>query len=97
MQSVALKLITEREHEIELFNPEKFCDLSLKFKDEKKNSITASIYQLDSEKIEKFTFRKKKDIEKAISGLKNKKFNINDISSKIVNRNTSGPFTTSTL
>ena len=97
VQSVALKLITEREHEIELFNPEEFWTLSLKFQDEKKNSITASIYQLDSEKIEKFTFRKKEDIEKAISGLKNKKFNITDISSKIVNRNPSGPFTTSTL
>ncbi len=97
VQSVALKLITEREHEIELFNPQEFWTLSLKFQDEKKNSITASIYQLDSEKIEKFTFRKKEDIEKAISGLKNKKFNISDISSKIVNRNPSGPFTTSTL
>ena len=97
VQSVALKLITEREHEIELFNPEEFWTLSLKFQDEKKNSITASIYQLDSEKIEKFTFRKKEDIEKAITGLKNKKFNISDISSKIVNRNPSGPFTTSTL
>ncbi|MBD1133380.1 type I DNA topoisomerase [Pelagibacterales bacterium SAG-MED44] len=97
VQSVALKLITEREHEIELFNPEEFWTLSLKFQDEKKNSITASIYQLDGEKIEKFTFRKKEDIEKAISGLKNKKYNITDISSKIVNRNPSGPFTTSTL
>ena len=97
VQSVALKLITEREHEIELFNPEEFWTLSLKFQDEKKNAITASIYQLDGEKIEKFTFRKKENIEKAISGLKNKKFNISDISSKIVNRNPSGPFTTSTL
>ena len=97
VQSVALKLITEREHEIELFNPEEFWTLSLKFQDEKKNSITASIYQLDGEKIEKFTFKKKENIEKAISGLKNKKFNISDISSKIVNRNPSGPFTTSTL
>ena len=97
VQSVALKLITEREHEIELFNPEEFWTLSLKFQDEKKNSITASIYQLDGKKIEKFTFRKKEDVEKAISGLKNKKFNISDISSKIVNRNPSGPFTTSTL
>ena len=97
VQSVALKLITEREHEIELFNPEEFWTLSLKFQDEKKNSITASIYQLDGKKIEKFTFKKKENIEKAISGLKNKKFNISDISSKIINRNPSGPFTTSTL
>ncbi len=97
VQSVALKLITEREHEIELFNPKEFWTLSLKFQDDKKKSITASIYQLDGEKIEKFTFKKKENIEKAISGLKNKKFNITDISSKIVNRNPSGPFTTSTL
>ncbi len=97
VQSVALKLITEREHEIELFNPEEFWTLSLKFEDEKKNTITASIYQLDGKKIEKFSFKKKENIEKAISELKNKKFNIVDISSKIVNRNPSGPFTTSTL
>ncbi len=97
VQSVALKLITEREHEIELFNPEEFWTLSLKFEDEKKNIITASIYQLDGNKIEKFSFKKKENIEKAISELKNKKFNIVDISSKIVNRNPSGPFTTSTL
>ncbi len=97
VQSVALKLITEREHEIELFNPEEFWTLSIKFQDEKKNSITANIYQLDGGKIEKFTFKKKENIEKVISRLKNKKFNISDISSKIVNRNPSGPFTTSTL
>ncbi len=97
VQSVALKLITEREHEIELFNPEEFWTLSLKFKDEKKNIITATITQLDGQKIEKFSFKKKENIEKAISELKDKKFNISDISSKTINRSPSGPFTTSTL
>ncbi len=97
VQSVALKLITEREHEIELFNPEEFWTLSLKFEDKKKNLITASIYELNNQKIEKFSFKKKEDIEKVITELKYKKFNISDISSKIVNRNPSGPFTTSTL
>merc|ERR1739848_78485 len=33
----------------------------------------------------------------AIASIKDKKFNISDISSKIVSRNPSGPFTTSTL
>ncbi len=97
VQSVALKLITEREHEIELFNPEEFWTLSLKFHDENKNLFTASIYQLNGQKIEKFSFKKKENIEMAISELKDKKFNVSDISSKIVNRNPSGPFTTSTL
>ena len=97
VQSVALKLITEREHEIESFVPEEFWTLSIKFGDEKKQNITASISQLDGKKIEKFSFRNKDEINKAISNINKKKFSINDISSKVINRNPSGPFTTSTL
>ena len=97
VQSVALKLITEREHEIEEFNPEEFWTLTVNFIDEKNQSIKASISQLDNNKIEKFSFRNKNEINKAISSINKKKFSITDISSKIVNRNPSGPFTTSTL
>jgi DNA topoisomerase I len=97
VQSVALKLITEREHEIESFNPEEFWTLSVKFIDNKSQNITASISKLDEQKIEKFSFKNKEEINKAILKIKNKKFNITDISSKVVNRNPSGPFTTSTL
>ena len=97
VQSVALKLITEREHEIESFKPEEFWTLSVKFTDNKKKSIIASISQLDNKKIEKFSFKNKNEVEIAISSIKDKKFSITDISSKIINRNPSGPFTTSTL
>ncbi len=97
VQSVALKLITEREHEIESFKPEEFWTLSVKFADQKNQNITASISQLDNIKIEKFSFRNKEEINKAILNINKKKFSITDISSKIVNRNPSGPFTTSTL
>ncbi|MDC3155606.1 type I DNA topoisomerase [Candidatus Pelagibacter sp.] len=97
VQSVALKLITEREHQIESFVPEEFWTLSVKFGDEKKQNIIASISQLDGKKIEKFSFKNKDEINKAISNINKKKFSINDISSKVINRNPSGPFTTSTL
>jgi DNA topoisomerase I len=97
VQSVALKLITEREHEIESFNPDEFWTLSVKFIDNKNHKITTSISQLEGNKIEKFSFKNKVEIDKAISKIKDKKFNITDISSKVVNRNPSGPFTTSTL
>jgi DNA topoisomerase-1 len=97
VQSVALKLITEREHEIESFDPEEFWTLSINFQDDKKNLISSSISQLNGKKIEKFSFRNKKEINKAAESIKDKKFNISDISSKIVSRNPSGPFTTSTL
>ncbi len=97
VQSVALKLITEREHAIESFKPEEFWTLSIKFADTTNQNFNASISQLDNNKIEKFSFRNKKEINKAISSINKKKFNITDISSKIINRNPSGPFTTSTL
>ncbi|WP_440917494.1 type I DNA topoisomerase [Candidatus Pelagibacter sp.] len=97
VQSVALKLITEREHAIESFKPEEFWTLSIKFADTANQNFTASISQLDNNKIEKFSFRNKEEINKAISSINKKKFSIADISSKIVNRNPSGPFTTSTL
>jgi len=97
VQSVALRLITEREHEIELFNPEEFWTLSVNFNDNNKNSLLASISQLNNKKIEKFSFKNKGEIEKAIKEVKSRKFQITDISSKIVSRNPSGPFTTSTL
>ncbi len=97
VQSVALKLITEREHEIESFKPEEFWTLSINFIDQNNQKITASINQLDNNKIEKFSFRNKVEINKAIESINKKKFSITDISSKVVNRNPSGPFTTSTL
>ena len=97
VQSVALKLITEREHEIELFDPKEFWTLSIKFNDKDNKSLIASIFQLKDKKIEKFSFRNKNEIDKAIDEVKSKKFQISDISSKTVNRNPSGPFTTSTL
>ena len=97
VQSVALKLITEREHEIELFNPQEFWTLSVKFTDNNKNQLLSSITQLDGSKIEKFSFKDKAEIDKAIKDFKSKKFIITDISSKVVNRNPLGPFTTSTL
>jgi len=97
VQSVALKLITEREHSIESFNPDEFWTLSVKFTDKNKQDITASISQLDGNKIEKFSFRNKEDIDKAILNIKKKQFIITDISSKVIGRNPSGPFTTSTL
>jgi len=97
VQSVALKLITEREHEIELFDPKEFWSLNVKFNDNNNNSIRANIFQLDNKKIEKFSFKSKSEINKATEIVKSKKFNIDDISTKVIRRNPSGPFTTSTL
>ena len=97
VQSVALRLLTEREHEIEVFNPEEFWTINVNFITSSKNILTSSIFELNGEKIEKFSFRNKEDINNAISKIKEKKYSIKDITSKIYTRNPLGPFTTSTL
>ncbi len=97
VQSVALRLLTEREHEIEVFKPEEFWTLNLNFLSKENLNINTSIAQLDDKKIEKFSFKNKEDINNALDLIKNKKYNITDIISKIYTRNPSGPFTTSTL
>ena len=97
VQSVALRLITEREHEIETFKPEEFWTLNVNFKTNNRNIIHSNISQLNGNKIEKFSFKNKNDINKAIENIKAKDYEIIDITSKIYNRNPSGPFTTSTL
>ena len=97
VQSVALKLLTEREHEIEIFKPDEFWTLNVNLKSIKGVQFNSSIYQLNGNKIEKFSFKNKEDINSAISKIKEKKYEITDLTSKIYSRNPLGPFTTSTL
>ncbi len=97
VQSVALKLLTEREHEIELFKPEEFWTLNIDFKTNKGDILNSNISILDGKKIEKFSFKNKEGTNQAIENIKKNKYKITDISSKVYTRNPSGPFTTSTL
>ena len=97
VQSVALRLLTEREHEIEQFKPEEFWTLNVNFKTSDGNILNSNIVLLNNSKVEKFYFKKKEDINIAINLIQKSKYKISDISSKIYTRNPLGPFTTSTL
>merc|ERR1712086_748001 len=57
VQSVALKLITEREKEIELFNPEEYWTLSCEFTNTDNKNFISKLSLYDDKKIEKFTFK----------------------------------------
>ena len=97
VQSVALRLLTEREHEIEQFKPEEFWTLNVNFKTLEGFILNSNLVLLNNNKVEKFSFRNKQDINKAVQMIKNSKYKISDITSKIFTRNPLGPFTTSTL
>ncbi len=97
VQSVALRLITEREKEIELFKPEEYWTLGSDFTNKENKNILSKLSIYDDKKIERFTFKNKDEIETAIKKINNSKFKIKDVSSKLYRRNPLAPFTTSTL
>ena len=97
VQSVALKLITEREHEIELFNPEEYWTIFSDFTSIENKNIFSKLSLFDGSKIERFTFKNKREIDNAVNIINKSKFIIKDIISKVHKRNPLAPFTTSTL
>ena len=97
VQSVSLKLITEREHEIELFNPEEYWSVTSDFTNTNNKNIFSKLSLFKGKKIERFTFENKIEIDKALDVINKSKFKIEDINSKVHKRNPLAPFTTSTL
>jgi len=97
VQSVALKLITEREHQIELFKPEEYWTLTSDFRNIDNKNIFSKLILFDKKKIERFSFKNKAEINKAVNKINKSKFTIKDINSKVHKRNPLAPFTTSTL
>ena len=97
VQSVALRLLTEREHEIEQFIPEEFWTLNVNFITINGDILNSNLVLLNNKKVEKFSFKNKEDINEATETIKKGKYQITDITSKIYTRNPLGPFTTSTM
>ena len=97
VQSVTLKLITEREHQIELFKPEEYWILTSSFIDANNQNIFSKLVFFRGVKIQKLSFKKKEEVDIAINIINKSKFKIEDINSKIHKRNPLAPFTTSTL
>ena len=97
VQSVALKLITEREKEIELFNPEEYWTLTSDFTNKDNKNIISKLSLYNGKKIERFTFKNKNEIDQAIDVINKSKFSIKDVNTKVFKRNPLAPFTTSTL
>ena len=97
VQSVALKLITEREKEIELFKPEEYWTLTSDFTNKDNKNIFSKLSLYNGEKIERFSFKNKDEIQQAVDVINKTKFKIADVNTKLFRRNPIAPFTTSTL
>lgn len=102
VQSVALRLICEREEEIKNFKPSEYWSIIANFKDEDKNKIFQSKLVQKNDKAFKFNgeepkIANEKEADEIISDLRTKLFKVSDIIRKEVRRNPYPPFITSSL
>ena len=95
VQSVAVKLIVDREEEIEKFIPEEYWNIYVKLLDEKsKKTFEAKFYGKDGKKKE---VHNKEQVDKILSGIENAKYIVEDVKKGEKKRNPAPPFTTSTM
>ncbi|MBO5441263.1 MAG: type I DNA topoisomerase [Alphaproteobacteria bacterium] len=97
VQSVALRLICEREMEIEKFKPEEYWTIDVDLENQDKALIPSHLINLDGKKLEKFDINTKEKAEAAKAKIEAQDFKIAKIERKKANRFPAPPFTTSTL
>lgn len=99
VQSVALRLIVEREREIEAFKSQEFWTIEGKFEKETKDSsiFPANLTKVNGKKLDKLAIANKKEAQKILSDLENAKYAISKIVKKGTKRTPQPPFTTSSL
>jgi DNA topoisomerase-1 len=96
VQSVALRLIVDREREIEVFRPQEYWSVSATFEKDGQ-SFTARLVQLDGNKIERLTIGNRGDADAAKAVVDAGRFAVSSVETKPFARNPPPPFTTSTL
>lgn len=97
VQSVALRLITEREDEIEAFDPQEYWTILADFEGSEARQLEARLTQLQGKKLDKFSIGDEKTAKQALSEIEKHLYHINLVEKKQVKRNPAPPFTTSTL
>lgn len=97
VQSVAVRLIVEREREIKDFKIEEYWSLSGFFTKDKNNSFEAKLHSISDKKLDKMDLKDADAVDKIVKALEQQKYTIKDLEKKQTKRNPLPPFTTSTL
>ena len=97
VQSVALRLICEREAEIEVFKSREYWTVDALFGTAKKQTLKARLTHLDGRKLDKFDLDNQERAEQAKREIERRAFSVASIDRRQVRRNPPPPFITSTL
>jgi DNA topoisomerase-1 len=96
VQSVALRLIVERESEIEAFRAQEYWSIDAGLA-AKAGNFAARLTHLDGKKLDKLSLANKADADRAVAAIQARAFAVGSVESRPVRRNPSPPFITSTL
>ncbi len=97
VQSPTLRLIVDREMEIESFKPQEYWSINLSLIYERNKKFEAKGIEYKNKKIEKFTINTEEYAHEIVKDFQNSKFFVEDISSVPKKRKPLPPFLTSTL
>ncbi|MGE4411115.1 MAG: type I DNA topoisomerase, partial [Sphingobium sp.] len=96
VQSVALRLVVEREREIETFVPQEYWSVAADMEQDGR-AFTARLVKWKGEKIDRLSIGKEGDALAAKADVEGGRFTVESVETKPVTRNPPPPFTTSTL
>lgn len=97
VQSVAVRLIVEREEEIKAFKAEEYWTIKALFKTDKGEIFESAVYQINNQAVDKFQFKNKEEADAVLKDLEKTDFVISGVERKEARKNPLPPFTTSTL
>lgn len=97
VQSVALRLIVDREVEIEAFNPQEYWSIIADLKNPKGEGYHARLTHLNGKKLDKLDIKSEQEAKDAVKAIKAQGFTVASVEKKTKKRNPAPPFITSTL
>ncbi len=97
VQSVAVRLIVEREEEIKKFIPEEYWSIDGIFNTEKNETLEARLITAYGEKLDKMSIKDQASADKLLDNVTKATYRIGEIINKESRQNPYAPFTTSTL
>jgi DNA topoisomerase-1 len=96
VQSVAVRLVVEREREREAFKPQDFWTVDTIFNKDGV-SFPGKLHAIGEKKLEKLGLASEAEAEKILTALKDGKYEVAAVGKKTIKRSPAPPFTTSTL
>jgi DNA topoisomerase-1 len=97
VQSVALRLICDRENDIEAFEPREYWTIEALLSNAAQARFSAKLHSRDGKKLDKFALGNQQQADEVMTDLQHAAFRIEKLEKKERKRNPAAPFTTSTL